>query len=238
MNIALIGYGKMGKAIEVIALDRGHTIVAKLNHDSSTPLSDALHNADCAIEFTQPDAVINNIKTAIAQQTPIVVGTTGWNDQLNAISDLIEQSNGSLLHASNFSVGVNLFFALNEQLAKLMAKHKSYSVSLEEIHHIHKLDAPSGTAISLADQITGQHQAYSSWHLGKEKTERSIPIDAHRLNEVPGTHSVKYASEIDDITITHEAHNRKGFALGAVIAAEWLVGKKGVFTMKDVLATD
>ncbi len=235
MKIALIGYGKMGKAIETIAMERGHSISARISQTNHHELENALENADCAIEFTKPDAAVTNIQKALASGTPIVVGTTGWNDSLDSVSGMVKNKNGSLLHASNFSVGVNLFFAINEKLAKLMTSQPTYKATLEEIHHIHKLDEPSGTAISLASQISDNHPHYSTWHLGTEYKASSLPIEAKRINETPGTHSVSYSSSIDTISIKHEAHNRTGFATGAVLAAEWLVDKKGIFTMKDVL---
>lgn len=235
MKIALIGYGKMGKAIETIAVKRGHFISARITQTNQHELDNALDNADCAIEFTKPDAVVANIKKAIAHKTPIVVGTTGWNNSLSEISELVLKSNGSLLHASNFSVGVNLFFALNNKLAELMSSQPTYKATLEEIHHIHKLDEPSGTAISLANQISDINSHYSTWHLGTNDEKNSIAINAKRINEVPGTHTINYTSSIDTITIKHEAHNRTGFATGSVLAAEWLAGKRGVYTMKDVL---
>jgi 4-hydroxy-tetrahydrodipicolinate reductase len=235
MKIALIGYGKMGKAIETIAVERGHSISARISQANQHELDSALENADCAIEFTKPDSAVANIQKAIASGTPIVVGTTGWNDSLNLVSEVVNNKNGSLLHASNFSVGVNLFFAVNEKLAQLMSTQPSYKATLEEIHHIHKLDEPSGTAISLANQVSTNHPHYSTWHLGTEDQAHSLPIEAKRINETPGTHSVSYSSSIDTISIKHEAHNRTGFATGAVLAAEWLVGKHGIFTMKDVL---
>jgi 4-hydroxy-tetrahydrodipicolinate reductase len=234
MKIALIGYGKMGKAIEEVALQRGHEIVAKIDQNNYEKLADSLKIADVAIEFTRPDAAVTNIRACLAANTPVVVGTTGWNTELETLTQETKLQKGSLLHASNFSVGINLFFALNAQLAKLMSIHNSYSASISETHHIHKLDEPSGTAISLADQVIQNHDGYQSWELNAHQ-EGILPIHAFREGEVPGTHEVNYASEIDTISIKHEAHNRKGFATGAVLAAEWLPGKEGVFTMIDVL---
>lgn len=238
MKIALIGYGKMGKEIEKIALERGHQVVAIV--DAENPIHDVdFNNVDVAIDFSMPNVVLNNIEHLINSHTPIVVGTTGWNEHLNDVTEMVNLKNGSLLHASNFSVGVNLFFMLNEHLAKLMNTQKSYYASMTEIHHTQKLDAPSGTAISLAEGIMKNHDAVNDWscpqHPTKNVFEGGIEIEALRIENVPGTHSVIYDSEVDQIEIKHTAHNRQGFALGAVIAAEWLQDKKGVFTMNDVL---
>lgn len=235
MKIALIGYGKMGKEIEQVALSRGHEIVLKINIDN---LSDFTHEnlkkADVAIEFTTPDAALKNIFTCIDAELPIVVGTTGWNKHLNEVKEYCLNKNGTLLYASNFSIGVNLFFALNKYLAELMAAYEQYNVTIEEIHHTQKLDAPSGTAISLATDILTVHPTKKQWSLEKNDAE-NLFIQVKRIDPVPGTHWIKYSSEIDDIEIIHTAHNRKGFATGAVIAAEWLLGKKGIYTMNDVL---
>ncbi len=225
----------MGKAIEEFAISRGHSIVAKVDEDNSSKLTELLKNADVAIEFTRPSSVVKNIRTCLATETPVVVGTTGWNAELETLTSETENKNGSLLYASNFSVGVNLFFALNTKLAKLMSDHPAYMANIDEIHHVHKLDEPSGTAISLAEQLIGNHRNYNSWELGSEQ-DGALPIHAFREGEVRGTHKVTYTSDVDTITIKHEAHSRKGFASGAVLAAEWLPGKTGVFTMKDVLS--
>lgn len=238
MNIALLGYGKMGKAIEEIAIDRGHTIVAKI--DLENPLDQAdLSLADVAIEFTSPELAVRHIRTCIEKQLPIVVGTTGWNDQLEDVTQFVKEHNGSLLHASNFSIGVNIFFEINKQLAKLMSGQTDYIASLEETHHLQKLDSPSGTAITLANGILESNNDYMSWVLGEghepHTTMGQLGVTSFRKPEVPGTHIIRYSSPVDTITISHEAHNRKGFALGAVIAAEWLNNKKGVYTMSDVL---
>lgn len=238
MNIALIGYGKMGKVIEEIALERGHSISARIS--SNNPINEAdLSDTDVAIEFTQPELAVAHIEHCILRGIPIIVGTTGWMDSLDKIISMTEEQNGSLLHASNFSIGVNVFFEVNNRLAELMSGKSGYTVSLEETHHIHKLDAPSGTAITLANGILENNSEYISWVHGEEKKPHvgqfQLPVISHRKPDVPGTHSITYSSEIDTITITHEAHNRKGFALGAVISAEWILGKKGVFTIKDVL---
>lgn len=238
MKIALIGYGRMGQAIETIALERGHTISAKVNSENPIETVD-LTDTDVAIEFSVPKTVVKNINTLLDKKIPVVVGTTGWNDSLNEISKRVESEDLSLLHASNFSVGVNLFFKLNEQLAKLMNPHSDYYVSMEEIHHTKKLDAPSGTAITLAEGVISNHKAVDNWNCPQHPTNNEfnggIEINAQRIPDVPGTHEIRYQSDIDTISIKHEAHSRKGFATGAVIAAEWLINKKGVYTMRDVL---
>jgi len=233
MNIALLGYGKMGKAIEQIALERGHEILAKIN--SQIPLESIdWSQIDVCIEFTQPQLALKHIAFCAAKQVPIVVGTTAWLSDLAAAKELISKKEAALLHASNFSVGVNLFFELNRHLAKLMAAHTEYKVSLEETHHVQKLDAPSGTAVSLLEDILTAHPHYDSWSLNAQN-ENQVNVHAHRIPEVPGTHEVRYDSLIDTIKIEHIAHNRKGFALGAILAAEFLKGRKGYFQMSDVL---
>lgn len=232
MKIALLGYGRMGKAIEIVAVERGHDVVAKIDQDETYG---NLSEADVAINFSVPDAAVENIKTALKINIPVVCGTTGWLDQLNEIEDFCKAKNSAFIYASNFSIGVNLFFKLNEVLAKLMSSHKSYEASMKEVHHIHKLDAPSGTAITLAEGIIDQSD-YTQWSIHKDTIENMLPIEVDRTGEVPGTHTIKYESSIDSITIEHEAHSRKGFALGAVIAAEWIQDKKGVFSMNDVLS--
>ncbi len=235
MNIALFGYGKMGKEIEAIALKRGHNIILKIDKDNVDSITDAdLKKADVVIEFSTPHTVLDNIKRCINAQVPVVVGTTGWYDSFEAIKKLCTQTNGSLFHATNFSLGVNLFFKVNTYLAELMNKYSDYEVSMEEIHHIHKLDKPSGTAITLAEQILKKIDKKTKWSIDK-KGEDILFIKDIREGEVPGTHIIKYQSEVDDIEIMHKAHNRKGFALGAVIAAEFLNGKKGIYTMSDII---
>lgn len=235
MKIALIGYGKMGKAIEAIAIERGHEIVAKITSKEKDQIEDLIEGADAAIEFTRPEFAVENIQHCFSAKVPVVVGTTGWNEHLDAITQSCNEHDGSILHASNFSIGVNLFFEVNKKLAQLMSTQKEYHPEMQEWHHIHKLDAPSGTAITLANQIMANNEAYNEWHLGKDTTDKSIAIEAFRENEIPGTHIIKYQSDIDSIEIKHEAHNRKGFALGSVIAAEWIADKKGVYTMSDLL---
>jgi 4-hydroxy-tetrahydrodipicolinate reductase len=230
MKIALLGYGKMGKVIERIALERGHEIVLKKDQDTSF---DGLKNADVAIDFSVPDSAIANISECLNNGIPVISGTTGWLTNYPKMVQLCEEKKGSFIYGSNFSLGVNVFFELNEYLAKMMANLKQYNVSMEEIHHTQKLDAPSGTAITLAEGVI-KNTNYANWTL-ETPISNELHIDAKRIENVPGTHSVFYDSEVDQIEIKHTAHSREGFALGAVIAAEWLVGKKGVFTMKDVL---
>jgi 4-hydroxy-tetrahydrodipicolinate reductase len=235
MNIALLGYGKMGKEIESIALQRGHTIVLKVDTSRASGFTtDDLKDADVAIEFSTPHTVIENIKTCFDAQIPVVVGTTGWYDEFEMIQELCLQKNGALFHATNFSLGVNLFFKVNSYLAELMNKYDSYNVEMEEIHHIHKLDKPSGTAISLANQVLEKIDRKTNWSI-TDKNAETLFIKDVREGEVPGTHIMKYTSPVDDIEIMHKAHNRKGFALGAVIAAEHIKGKKGIFTMNDLI---
>jgi 4-hydroxy-tetrahydrodipicolinate reductase len=241
MKIGLAGYGKMGKIIEEIAIDRGHQILFKSN--SVFPMnSKDIDSVDVVIEFTKPDLAVKHIQAVIAQDTPIVVGTTGWNEQFNEVKSLVTEKQGALIYASNFSIGVNIFFKLNEKLSELMAKQSDYQVAIDEIHHTQKVDSPSGTAISLANGILENNETYNSWVCGDgelpPKVEGQIGVAAHRIPDVPGTHTVSYNSDIDLISITHQAHNRRGFALGAVIAAEWIVGKKGLFTVNDLLSID
>ncbi len=230
MKIAILGYGKMGKVIERIARERGHEIVLRKR---SSDTFDGLELADIAIDFSIPDAAVGNISTCLSRNLPVISGTTGWLDDYHHVAELCEQKNGAFIYGSNFSLGVNIFFSINEYLAQIMSKFPEYKVSLEEIHHTQKLDAPSGTAITLAKQII-EKSDYSSWALQDAKQDE-ILIEAKREENVPGTHSVFYDSEVDQIEIKHTANNREGFALGAVIAAEWLIGKRGIFTMKDVL---
>lgn len=230
MKIALLGYGKMGKVIEQIALERGHEIVLRKAIDDAY---DGLENANVSIEFSAPDAAVANISESLNKGIPVVSGTTGWLEEYNKMTRLCEDKNTAFIYGSNFSLGVNLFFELNDYLAKMMSKFTEYKVDMEEIHHTQKLDAPSGTAISLANSIIN-HTNYDNWTLDNPQANE-LKIDAKRIENVPGTHSVFYSSAVDTIEIKHTAHSRDGFALGAVIAAEWLVGKKGVFTMRDVL---
>ena len=237
MNIALIGYGKMGKAIEEIAISRGHSVVVKFN--SQNPLeSSQLRTTDVAIEFSQPDLALKHIKLCADGQIPIVVGTTAWEEHLAEIINHIDKREASLIYSSNFSIGVNLFFEMNKHLARLMNDKTDYVASITEIHHAQKIDAPSGTAVTLAKDLISNHPTYSSWKLTgqSQNMEKSdLPISAIREENVPGTHIISYTSEIDTLTIEHQAHNRKGFALGAVIAAEFIHKKQGVYTMSDIL---
>lgn len=231
MKIALLGYGKMGQVIERIALERGHEIVLKKSRNASFK---GLENADVAIDFSIPNAALDNISTCFENQIPVISGTTGWLEHYSKMVQLCEDKQGAFIYASNFSLGVNIFFELNTYLAKIMSQFNQYSTSIEEIHHTQKLDAPSGTAITLAESIINNSD-YSSWALNEAKNPDELIIKAERIPNVPGTHTITYESIVDTIEIKHEAHNREGFALGAVIAAEWIVGKKGVFSMKDVL---
>lgn len=230
MKIALLGYGKMGQAIEQIAIKRGHDIVIKTSSASGYDIK----TADIAIDFSVPKAAFQNISNCITHGVPVISGTTGWLNDYDKAVALCNTHNGGFIYASNFSLGVNLFFKLNRDLAKLMEPFKEYAVAVEEIHHTQKLDAPSGTAISLANAIIDNNNSYTQWQLNDKATD-AIPIIAKRIPEVPGTHTIAYSSDIDTIEIKHTAHSRQGFALGAVIAAEWLLGKSGVFTMNDVL---
>ncbi len=234
MKIALYGYGKMGQAIEQVALARGHSIALRIDHENAgtPPLG-----ADVAIEFSTPATVLSNLQICLNHQVPVVVGTTGWYGQMAEVKQQVNALQGSLLWASNFSIGVNLFFTLNKMLSALMERHPGYAPSIREIHHRHKLDAPSGTAITLAEGIVPHSKRYTGWGMepGTASTEL-IPIQSERTGEVPGTHTVAWQSAEDRITITHEAFGRQGFATGAVVAAEWLLGRTGCYTMEDVLA--
>lgn len=230
MKIALLGYGKMGQVIERIALERGHEIVLKKDENNTF---DGLSNADVAIDFSVPTAAVTNISSCFHAKVPVISGTTGWLEYYDEMVALCTAKNGGFISSSNFSLGVNIFFELNEYLAKIMSKFESYKVEMEEIHHTQKLDAPSGTAISLAKGVI-ENSSYTNWTLDKPEANQ-IHIEAKRIGTVPGTHTVAYNSVVDAIEIKHTAHNREGFALGAVIAAEWIVGKQGIYTMKDVL---
>jgi len=227
MNIALLGYGKMGKAIEHIALKRGHTIVLKVDEQTT---SYDISLADVAIDFSIPSAAVTNISRCLQHHIPVISGTTGWLDDYDTVVDLCKQKKGAFIYASNFSLGVNIFFELNKNLSKMMKNLSQYNVSIEEIHHTQKLDAPSGTAITLAEGII-ENSNYLNWKSGATNEANEISIEAKRVENVPGTHSVNYESEVDSLNIIHTAHNREGFALGAVIAAEWLHNKTGVFTI-------
>ena len=236
MKVAILGYGKMGQIIEKIALERGHNILLKINLNNIDELNiENLKKADVVIDFSTPESAKTNIILSIDANKPIISGTTGWLNDYKEVKDYCIKNNGTFLYASNFSLGVNLFFELNKNLAKLMKKHKQYQINLTEIHHSEKLDAPSGTAISLAEQIISESNIKNKWTLNSENSDEELKIDAQRKGNITGTHSVNYRSEIDSISIIHEAYSRDGFALGAVIAAEWIISKKGVFSMHDVL---
>ena len=231
MKIALFGYGKMGKVIEKIAKKRGHKIIYRIDENC---INYDLKKVDIAIDFSTPKAAFSNINMALENFIPIISGTTGWLDNYNKAVKLCNEKNGAFLYASNFSLGVNIFFEINRQLAKIMSNHPEYVIKMKEIHHIEKIGAPSGTAITLAESIIKETD-YQKWSLNKDFKENEISIEAQRLSDKTGTHEVIYKSDIDEIKIKHAALNREGFGLGAVIAAEWLIGKKGVFSMKDVL---
>ena len=236
MNIALIGYGKMGKAIEVIAVERGHTVGLKIDISNLDQFTAAnLQQCDVAIEFTGPETAAENITRCVDAGVPIVCGSTGWLHQLETVTHHCKEVDGALLYASNFSIGVNLFFELNQHLARLMNNYPAYYVSIEEIHHTQKKDAPSGTAISIADQILEINSQKKKWVNQLAATPEELSIISKRIDPAAGTHSVKYSSLVDDIEIIHTAHNRQGFATGAVLAAEFIQHKKGIYGMKDVL---
>ena len=238
MKVALVGYGKMGKAIEALAIERGHTIVAKI--DSPNFQASDLNSADVAIEFTQPDAAVGNINKCFEANVPVVVGTTGWYNQYNEVSNYAIQNNKSIFTATNFSIGVNIFFHINKKLAEIMNNFSDYEVSMNEIHHIHKLDHPSGTAVTLAEGILNSIDRKNNYVGLLENENASLtPLDlkimSKREKEVPGFHEIVYESEIDELKISHNAKSRKGFALGSIIAAEWLAVKTGVYGMSDLL---
>ncbi len=236
MKIALIGYGKMGKAIEELALKRGHEIVLKIDINNLSEFTcDNLLNTDVAIEFTSPDTAYENVKKIIDAGIPVVCGSTGWTNRLDEMKDICMKKNGTFIYASNFSVGVNIFFELNKKLAGLIASYPDYKPIITEIHHTQKKDAPSGTAITLAEQILKINHNKKKWVNEMSENSEDLEIISQRIDPAPGTHSVKYSSAIDDIEIIHTAHNRKGFATGAVLAAEFTKNKKGFFSMKDVL---
>jgi 4-hydroxy-tetrahydrodipicolinate reductase len=236
MKIALIGYGKMGKAIEEIAVERGHEIVLKIDIGNLSQFNDiTLAKANVAIEFTTPHTAFQNIMTCLQAKIPVISGTTGWLNKFDEVKKYCVDNNGAFLYASNFSIGVNIFFEINKMLAKLMSKQEEYKIDLTEIHHIEKRDAPSGTAITLAEQILENIPRKKKWVNNKTNDDAELEIISERIDPAAGTHKVKYSSSIDDIEIIHTAHSRKGFATGAVVAAEFLQNKKGIFSMKDVL---
>lgn len=242
MKIAILGYGKMGRIIEQFAFERGHEVVLKVNVDNTDDLTVAnLRQADVAIDFSTPDSVMSNIELCFEANVPVVVGTTGWYAKLQEVKDKCEAGNNTLLYASNFSVGVNVFFFVNKVLAKIMNRYPQYEVQVEEIHHTEKLDSPSGTAMTIAEGILGELDRKSEWvNELIDSNEEVIPkpdqllIESHRIEDVPGTHTVIYSSEVDNIEFKHKAHSRAGFALGAVIAAEWLEDKTGFFNITDM----
>jgi len=236
MELAIIGYGRMGHEIEKIALQRGHSIGLIIDVDNVSDLNQKnLARIDVAIEFSLPSTSFQNILTCLNYNTPVVSGTTGWQIDLETIKALCKNQKTSFIHSSNYSIGVNLLFRLNAELAKQMNKYNEYAVSIEETHHIKKLDAPSGTAISLAKGVINKHDRYSSWHKGNIVETGSIPVESIREGEVPGNHIVKWNSDTDSISLIHDSKNRKGLAFGAVIAAEFIAKRVGVFTMEDVM---
>jgi len=237
MLIALIGYGKMGRLIEEVAVQKGHKIILKINSSNKKDLHyENLAKADVAIEFTNPENAYENVKKCIELDTPVISGSTGWNEKLDEIKKYCKEKNGCFLHASNFSIGVNIFFEINKYLAQLMASQNEYDVSIKEIHHTQKKDVPSGTAVTLAEQVLSYNQRKKSWVNNITDDTSEIQIISERTDPAAGTHQAKYSSSIDDIEIIHTAHNRLGFAAGAVLAAEYIYNKKGVFSMKDVLS--
>jgi len=237
MNIAIIGYGKMGKIIEEVAISRGHTINLKIDLNNINDFTkENLNKSDVVIEFTGPHSAYENVMKCLEAGMPVVCGSTGWLEQFDKTKEYCEKKNGSFLYASNFSVGVNIFFEINKVLAQMMDKQQGYEVSMTEIHHTQKKDAPSGTAITLAEQILENLKRKTSWVNHDSKNHEELVITSERTDPAPGTHIVKYSSGVDDIEITHIAHNRNGFALGAVMAAEFLKDRRGVYSMKDVLA--
>jgi 4-hydroxy-tetrahydrodipicolinate reductase len=230
MKIALLGYGKMGKEIEKISIERGHSISVIIDKEDDVK---SLIGSDVAINFSTPSSAVSNIKLALDSSIPIISGTTGWLENYNEIVEYSKNTKTSFMYASNYSLGVNLFFELNKKLTSLLNKHDQYKIALQEIHHTEKIDKPSGTALTLAEDII-KGTDYKDWSF-KNNTNKTIKMESVRENNVPGTHKVKYDSEIDSIEITHTAHSRKGFALGAVVAAEWIIDKKGVFNMTDMI---
>jgi len=241
MRIALLGYGRMGKMIEHVAVERGHEIVLVVDESNRSGVTaEQLRQAEVAIEFTAPAVAAENYKWCFENGVPVVSGTTGWLEQWDEVVEACRQNKGGFFYASNFSIGVNIFFQLNKYLAKLMNGFTDYKVFIEETHHIHKLDAPSGTAITIAEGILDNHEGYKSWQLnrGEEMQEGVVPVTAKRIGEVPGIHAVRYKSGVDEIEIRHSAFSREGFAQGAVLAAEFLKGKSGVYQMEDLLALE
>jgi 4-hydroxy-tetrahydrodipicolinate reductase len=236
MNIALVGYGRMGHEIEEAATRRGHTVKLIIDVDNKDDLCKSkMSGIDAAIEFTTPESAFENISKCLELRVPVVSGTTGWNKDYERAVEICKSKGTAFIHSSNFSIGVNILFRLNEELAGFMARFRGYDVSVEEIHHIKKLDAPSGTAISIAQGIIGHNPNFSKWCFEDEKTPGCVPVRSLRVGEVPGTHVITWDSDVDTVIMKHEAKNRKGLALGAVVAAEFIHTKKGVFTMHDVM---
>ena len=236
LRLALIGYGKMGKAIEEIAISRGHTIDLKITSANLNQFSKTnLDQVDVAIEFTNPHSAYENVRKCLESGTPVVCGSTGWNERLDELKVFCLNNNGAFIYSSNFSVGVNIFFEINKKLAELMAMQSDYEVKIEETHHTQKKDAPSATAVTLAEQVLEQLNRKKNWVNKPSNKPEELQVISHRIDPMPGTHRIVYESDIDSIEIVHTAHNRKGFALGAVVAAEFLAGKKGFFSMKKVL---
>ena len=239
MNIALIGYGKMGRSIESVAIKNGHTITCKISSQNLHEFNPrVLKWTDVAIEFSSPECAFDNIYQCIEMGLPVVSGTTGWIQKMKEIEEYCIEKNGSFLYASNFSIGVNIFFDINRRLAKMMNHYPKYDIHIKESHHVHKADQPSGTAITLAQDIIEEVDRKKVWTITEPvKNSRELYIESERIGDVPGTHHISYTSEVDDIELIHTAHIRSGFATGAVLAAEWLAGRKGVFSMSDVLAS-
>jgi 4-hydroxy-tetrahydrodipicolinate reductase len=237
MKIALVGYGKMGKTIERIAIERGHTISHRIDLNNAATLADITPDTtDVAIEFTSPESALANLRTLTDNCVPTVCGSTGWLEAYDEIKDSVLDRGGAFIYASNYSIGVNVTFAVNQYLARLMSKHPSYKAHVHEVHHTSKVDAPSGTAITLAEGIIDNNDQVSSWTKGPSDDAGTVPITSDRIDPAPGTHDINYVSDIDTISLTHTAHSRQGFALGAVMAAEYLHSKTGVYTMQDVLS--
>ena len=236
MNIAIIGYGKMGREIEKICRERGHNIVCTIDVNEEAKFeSDEFKSADVAIEFSSPESALNNYKRAFAANVPIVSGTTGWLDDIKVVRKACEEDGQTFFYASNFSLGVNILFAVNKYLANIMSDFPQYEVHVDETHHIHKLDAPSGTALTIAEGILQAIERKNQWKLDEQSSTEDLRINAFRKGEVPGIHTIKYESEVDSITLSHSAKSRKGFALGAVVAAEFTAHKKGFLGMEDLL---
>jgi 4-hydroxy-tetrahydrodipicolinate reductase len=236
MNIALIGYGRMGHEIEAAALSRGHKIKVIIDFNNTGDLNESVFKGvDAAIEFSSPESAFENISKCLQMKVPVVSGTTGWLDNYEKALEICSKNDTSFIHSSNYSIGVNLIFLLNRELARRMDSYTNYSVSIEEIHHTRKLDSPSGTAITLAEGIIEKHGLYDSWCFENEKKENCVPISSVREGDVPGTHTISWESDIDTLILRHEAKNRRGFALGAVVAAEFICSRQGIFTMSDVM---